>query len=307
MSETGGAAVYSDLSRLNAWRFHVKQLKLGHQQRIMMQSNGARPSPRKGRGMEFSEVRLYQPGDDVRHIDWKVSARSQHTHTKLFSEEHERPVVFVVEQSARLFFASQHCFKSVLALDIMALLAWATLNQEDRVGGLVFGEGVSHWVEPKRQAKSLLHLFNHAISQNQRLTRPGQGNDQAWLNALNQIAPLVHPASRIILIGDCLNLDAACHGVLRQLAKHGSVTAIHCQDPIETALPASHSLALSDGETEFYLDGQNSQLQQYYQNSYQQAWLNQQQIFTRLGIALCQLSTVDKPIEALIKQRLLRR
>ncbi|UQB42210.1 DUF58 domain-containing protein [Thiomicrospira microaerophila] len=301
------SAVYSDLSRLNAWRFHVKQLKLGHQQRIVMQSNGARPSPRKGRGMEFSEVRLYQPGDDVRHIDWKVSARSQHTHTKLFSEEHERPVVFVVEQSACLFFASQHCFKSVLALDIMALLAWATLNQEDRVGGLVFGESASHWVEPKRQAKSLLHLFNHALNQNQQLTRPGQGDNQAWLNALNKVAPLVHPASRIILVGDCLNLDNACHGVLRQLAKHTAITAIHCEDPIETSLPASHSLALSDGETEFYLDGQNTQQQQGYQNAYQQAWLNQQSSLSRFGIALCRVSTADKPIEALIKQRLLRR
>lgn len=301
------AAVYSDLSRLNAWRFHVKQLKLGHHQRIMMQSNGARPSPRKGRGMEFSEVRLYQPGDDVRHIDWKVSARSQDTHTKLFSEEHERPVVFVVEQSARLFFASQHCFKSVLALDIMALLAWATLNQEDRVGGLVFGEGAFHWVEPKRQAKSLLHLFNHALNQNQQLTRPGQGDNQAWLRALNQIAPLVHPASRIVLIGDCLNLDSACHAVLRQLAKHTAISAIHCEDPIETTLPSSHSLALSDGETEFYLDGQNTQQQQNYQNSYQQAWLNQQLSLSRFGIALCRISTADKPIETLIKQRLLRR
>lgn len=315
MSDTPQSAVYSDLGRLNAWRFHVKQFKLGHQQRIMMQANGSRPSPRKGRGMEFSEVRVYQPGDDVRHIDWKVSARSQDTHTKLFSEEHERPVVFVVEQSARLFFASQHCFKSVLALDIMAILAWASLNQEDRVGGLVFGDQPAHWITPKRQAKNLLQLFHHGLHQNQALNQPAQGNNQAWLRALNHIAPLVHPASRVILIGDCLNIDKNAHAVLSQIAKHGAVTAIHCEDPIESDLPDSYALAFSDGETEVYLDGQNPSLRQNYQKAYDQAWLNQKNSFSRLGIALCRVSTADAMgngltnglISTLVKQRILRR
>ena len=99
---------------------------------------GLHQSRLRGRGMDFDQVRAYQSGDDARSIDWRVTARTGEVHTKVFHEERERPIFIMVEQSAHLFFASSGCFKSVLAAQIASLFAWAGLQHNDRVGGLVF-------------------------------------------------------------------------------------------------------------------------------------------------------------------------
>lgn len=304
---TAQAAVYSDLKRLNGWQFHVKHFKLGHQQRVLAQVGGASHTPRKGRGMEFSEVRQYQPGDDVRHIDWRVSARSQKTHTKLFTEEHERPIVFIVEQTPSLFFASQTCLKSVLALDIMSILAWAALNQGDRVGGLIFGQTPTKWIEPKRQAKTLNQLFHQALVLNHNLTQPGLVNHQAWWHAIKSIAPHIHPASRIILIGDMFSLNQTAMNQLQTLARHSVINAIHLQDPIEENLPQKSGLGLSDGQKQTVFDGFNQTEREAYFQSYHQAWLQLKHDFLALKTPLVSVSTHQNPVETLAQFRLLRR
>ena len=100
---------------------------------------GLHHSRLRGRGVDFDQVRVYQAGDDVRTIDWRVTARTQEPHTKLFHEERERPIFIMVEQSRRLFFGSALQFKSVLAAQAASLFGWAALAHNDRIGGLVFG------------------------------------------------------------------------------------------------------------------------------------------------------------------------
>src|SRR5690554_948998 len=102
--------------------------------RRMAKQSGSHASPFKGRGLSFHHVREYQGGDEIRHIDWRVTARTTTAHTKIFEEEKERPVVLCVDQRSSMFFGSQHCFKSVLACHVMALLGWAALESNDRVG-----------------------------------------------------------------------------------------------------------------------------------------------------------------------------
>jgi uncharacterized protein (DUF58 family) len=99
--------LYSTLEPLMAWQFQVKTRKFVAHQALQAQQTGTHHALRKGRGMSFSEVRQYQPGDDIRHMDWRVTARTQKPHTKEFIEEHERPTLLVCEQSPALFFASQ--------------------------------------------------------------------------------------------------------------------------------------------------------------------------------------------------------
>ncbi|WP_029933452.1 DUF58 domain-containing protein [Thiomicrospira pelophila] len=299
-------AVYSDLTRLNAWRFHVKHLKLGHQQNIMAQVGGSNRTLRKGRGMDFNEVRPYQAGDDVRHIDWRVTARTQKTHTKLFSEEHERPIVFIVEQSPTLFFGSQRCFKSVLALDCLAILSWASLNQADRVGGLVMGLKPSSWVEPKRQHKVLQQLFHQALLQNQQLNKPGITNHQAWSQTLKQVQPLIHPASRLILIGDGFNLDEDAFKTLKTIARHNTIDFLHIEDELDKQLPAISHLSVTDGERSINIDSQNPVVGQAYTNQYHQAWWSLKQRLQALKIPLISIDPSQSTIETLVRNKLLR-
>lgn len=127
--------------------------------RILASMSGSYLSPFKGRGMEFDEVRPYALGDDVRTIDWRVTARSGKPHTKLFREERERSVLLWVDLRSAMFFATRGAFKSVRASQAAALLGWRTLDLGDRLGALVFDESQHDELRPRRGQASFLHLL----------------------------------------------------------------------------------------------------------------------------------------------------
>src|SRR5262245_26271451 len=106
-------------------------------------------SPVRGRGMDFSEVRGYQPQDDIRRMDWRVTARTGRPHIKVYQEERERPVVFLVDFSASMYFGTRIAFKSVVAARLAALLAWTVNQQGDRVGGLLYSANLHKELPPK--------------------------------------------------------------------------------------------------------------------------------------------------------------
>ena len=146
MQEYRGA--YTDLPDLIRLRYAAREMADLTGDKTSNPLAGLLSSNFRGRGIDFAEVRVYQPGDDVRTIDWRVTARTQVAHTKVFQEEKERPVLILVDQSASMYFGSQVTFKSVLAARTAAIIAWAALERGDRVGGLVFSE----------QGLSLIHI-----------------------------------------------------------------------------------------------------------------------------------------------------
>ena len=159
MSVTGQACTgaYTALSELVALRFNAR-LQLTSKRRSLSTLAGPYQANFRGRGIDFEEVRAYQAGDDVRSIDWRVTARTTEPHTKLFQEEKERPVLVVVDQRIRNFFGSKQCFKSVLAAYTAALLAWSALRNNDRVGGLVLTDNDLKEIRPRRSKLSLIHI-----------------------------------------------------------------------------------------------------------------------------------------------------
>ena len=142
--------LHTSLEALLATRRHCHELPLFSRPVRNGRQTGQQNSRLRGRGVDFDQVRAYLPGDDIRNIDWRVTARSQKVHTKVFNEERERPVFLIGEQSPRLFFGSQRYLKSVLAAETCALIAWTALAHHDRVGGMVFGPGQCHEVRPRR-------------------------------------------------------------------------------------------------------------------------------------------------------------
>src|SRR5690554_726431 len=122
--------------------------------------SGLHLSKMRGRGIDFEEFRPYQQGDDIRTIDWRVTARIGKPFTKVFREERERPVIIAVDQTSSMYFGSQVAFKSVIAAQAAAIFCWMAIDNGDRVGGLVYGDTEQSLVRPKRSRRSALHLLN---------------------------------------------------------------------------------------------------------------------------------------------------
>jgi uncharacterized protein (DUF58 family) len=212
---------------------------------------GNRMSRHRGRGVDFAEVRLYQPGDDVRTIDWRVTARKAKPHTKVYREERERPTLLVVDQSRSMLFGSRVRLKSVAAAECAALLAWHALDNGDRVGGVVFDDAGEYAFKPYRNARAVVRLLsqlqrsNAALAESSSETRPARSLRRLFEH-------LVHVASngyRIYLISDYSRFDTDCELQLKRLARHNSVVALRISDPLERELPPPETYAVTDGVT----------------------------------------------------------
>ncbi|MCW8982700.1 MAG: DUF58 domain-containing protein, partial [Gammaproteobacteria bacterium] len=160
--ERGRGKVWIDIHDLIDLR-HQAELMQRFTPRLLSSRSGSYQSHRRGRGMEFDEVRPYSAGDDVRSIDWRVTARSGKVHTKLYREERERAVLLAVDLQQSMHFATRGVFKSVLAAQLAALMAWHALKQGDRLGGMVFSDDEHLEVRPQSgRAAVLSFLFQIA-------------------------------------------------------------------------------------------------------------------------------------------------
>lgn len=298
-------SVYTQLEDLLNLRFHVKPYKLGHQQRVNAQSVGSHRAIRKGRGMEFSEVRAYQPGDDIRHIDWRVSARTQKTHTKVFTEELDRPVICLVEQSPQLFFGSHIRFKTDQALRILAAIGWSTLNQGDKMGGLIFNHLTTHWVEPKHQKQGLMNLFHTGLSLQKQLT-PQAATTNLWLSNLKQLQKTARPGQKCFLIGDFLNFSDAAFGLLMNLKRHIDINVIHIVDRLEMTLSDIGLVKMTDGVSQLQINTTEEKFRKDYAQSYQKQWDEIQQKFLKLKMPIFMVSAQEDAVAALLQKGILR-
>jgi len=233
--------------------------------KVKAQISGGNLSAFRGRGMEYHESRPYQSGDDIRAIDWRVTARSGRTHTKVYREERERPVLLCVDLCHTMFFGTRTCFKSVLASKLAALLAWSSVHHGDRVGGLIYSEAHHLELRPKRGKAAALHLIQQlashpAWSQHQDISN----GRNAGAEALNRLRHVTRPGSLVILVSDFRFLDDSCRLHLSQLAKHNDVILLFTHDPLEQALPPSGRYRFTDGNIEVGLDSTNTESRDHY-------------------------------------------
>lgn len=295
---------YTELAALLRCRFSAQDLKLfAHQPARSLLSGGERTRFR-GRGMDFEEVRLYQPGDDIRSIDWRVTARTQVAHTKIFREERERPVFMLVDQRSPLFFGSTRCFKSVLAAHIAALLGWAALANGDRLGALVFGDYDQRDVRPRRSKHAVLELLHQLQDYNHRLISPitpapvslpsGQlKNANSLEGMLSDARRIAKPGCALFIISDFHDMTASAEQQLFELARHTDVTLIHVYDQLERQLISNSPLTISNGRERLQLAANEKTFQQAYKNQFDQQLNTLTGICKRLRIPLLSYATQD--------------
>ncbi|MBF0157737.1 MAG: DUF58 domain-containing protein [Magnetococcales bacterium] len=209
--------------------------------------SGVTLSPFRGRGMEFEEVRPYQPGDDIRHMDWRVTARTGHPHTKLFREERESPLIILVDLNPSMAFGTRVAFKSVVAARVAALLAWNGARHGDRIGSLLLAAGREWMTRPAGGKRGVLPLLAH-LDRCMPVPSPGAAV-VPMAPALDHLEHLLHPGSRLFLVSDCLGLDGGGWSRLGALSRHQEVALVHIFDPLEAALPAEGELTFTDGDS----------------------------------------------------------
>jgi len=302
---TGCTGPYCSLKQLMALRWSVRNLSLPKAKRASRPQSGLHHSRFRGRGMEFSEVRMYQPGDDVRSIDWRVTARRQKPHTKLFNEERERPLLIVCDQSQSQFFGSHLTFKSVRAAETAALFAWAALDHNDRVGGIVFSEKGHQEVKPSRNRKSIMRLLKGISDFNQALniSEPSTETKFQFNDALIETIRLAKPGTLLVIISDFRHINEDTEKLLTKLAKHNELLILRTLDPIEEQLPPPGFYPVSNGNETLVIDSQSEEARQNYAN-----WAKEQQetltsLSMRLKAPYLEISTQEAPINTL--QRLL--
>ena len=257
---------YCAMQDLLALRAGAARRQLQPPSRALGELAGTLKSARRGRGIEFEEVRAYMPGDDVRAIDWRVTARTGRTHTRVFREERERPVFVLVDQRQSMFFGSRRTLKSVQAVHAAALLAWATLAGGDRIGGLVLGEHGHHEVRPQRDRHAALALLGTCNEFNHRLGLPAAAAraSPTLADALTSTRRVARPGSLVFLVSDFGGWDDAAAQQLHLLARHSEVCAIRVYDPLEQALPAHGRASVSDGLRRLGIDAGDAGLRERY-------------------------------------------
>jgi len=230
---------------------------------------GNRLSRLRGRGIDFSEVRAYQPGDDVRTIDWRVTARKNKPHTKVFREERERLTLVVVDQTQSMFFGSQVRLKSVAAAELAATAAWQALAHNDRVGGMIIGNEQLAIHKPYRNVKAIARLLADLARFNQMLA-PGAGraDGRNLRDALARLRRLAHTNYRIYLISDFEPMGDHWRDTFRALTRHNDVVAVRVYDPLEQELPPADRYTVTDGETRWQFHSGNRRLRQRYHDRF---------------------------------------
>ena len=230
---------------------------------------GSTVSKHRGRGIDFSEVRAYQPGDDVRTIDWRVTARKNKPHTKVFREERERLTMIVVDQTQSMFFGSQVRLKSVAAAELAALGAWQALRHNDRVGGVIIGNHSYAAHKPYRNVKSVARLLADLCTMNQALQRGAPHPPaQHFADALAQIRRLARNNYRIYFISDFQPIGDHWRDAFRSLSRHNEVIAVRVYDPLERDLPPADSYTVTDGEHRLQFHAGNPALRERYHDRF---------------------------------------
>lgn len=305
------AAVAVDLQELIDIRHRLREIQLFSTPARRSPLIGLHHSRLRGRGVDFDQVRVYQAGDDVRSIDWRVTARTREPHTKLFHEERERPVFVMVEQSRRLFFGSGLSLKSVLAARAAALLGWAALGHNDRIGGLVLSEHDTHEIKPRRNKQSLLQLLNLIVRANHALLEApghaGHAGSDGFGQALRRAREVLRPGSLVMVVCDERALGATPQGDLAEqqlglLARHTDLVLLPVSDPLDHALPAAGLMRFVDGMAQLEVDTHVDERRLAYRAQGEARRERWRRLSQRLGVPLLPLSTQSELIEQLRDQ-----
>lgn len=287
---TTATGLYWSLSELIALKRYARKQK-PHALSTTITS-GAYHARRKGRGMDFAEVRHYQAGDEIRHMEWRVTAKTGKPHIKLYEEERERPVVLMVDFNPSMYFGTRTAFKSYVAAELAALIAWHANAAGDRVGALVYASGSHHEITPKSREAGVLPLlallqeYTHDY-QKQREKDKKETMEQAII----RLRHVIKPGSLIVFISDFYTLNTPAIQQLNRLRQHNEFLAYHITDPLEVEAPIPGVYPMTDSHAILNINTQDKHLAQAYNDACALQLQHIQETFKKLATPYIQVMT----------------
>ena len=265
--------------------------------RVRVATAGGHQSTFKGRGIEFDESRLYQPGDDLRTIDWRVTARTGEPHTKIFREERNRPIIAWVDLRREMMFATHGVYKAVIAAECAAIVAWSAIAHGDRLGGLVFSDTDHHELRPRLGRASALRLFQ-LITDSWHAPTAATPHAPA-AGSLQRLTRVARPGSLVFLVSDFRDLDADGERHLRRLAVHSDLLLMHVYDQLEAELPPPGRYRIHDGTQARPIETSRAAVREHYAGQFERRRERLMRLQKLPGVAVVECRTDEDPQTAL--------
>ncbi|MCU7845460.1 MAG: DUF58 domain-containing protein [Candidatus Thiodiazotropha sp. (ex Monitilora ramsayi)] len=286
-------SLFPHIDDLLELRHQAHTLGLASHHLVNSSFSGLYASVFRGTGLDFEEVREYREGDDIRNMEWNVTARTNVPHLKIFREERERSVVLCVDRGPHMSFGTQGTFKSVQAAKAAALLGWAASRLHDRVGGMLFGdtEQGMQYFRPTKDRRALWRLL-HALTQEGNTRQPSV---DCLSEALQRADRGTATGALIFVIADMNREILGLEQTLGRLCQHHTLVLVPVDDPADQTLPEMGRVTFvgPDGEA-MEIDTDNRQARE----SYTLAWRERRKLLTglssRLGIPLMPVSTNEE-------------
>jgi uncharacterized protein (DUF58 family) len=280
-------------------RLPARDLQLACRRPSLSTIAGAHASRFRGRGMDYLESRGYQSGDDIRNMDWRVTARAGEPHVKLYTEERERPVVVMVDLNPGMFFGTRGAFKSVIAARAAALIGWAAVHHHDRIGALLFNDS-HHELRPLGGQRGVLRLIRALVA----AAEPAPGlrpphRSGVLTGALRRLRRVARPGSLIYVLSDFYDIDADTRVHLQRLRQHSDVVACQVLDALEIHAPAPGRYGISDGRHTAVLDTHSTARKAAYERYFAQHHQDVRELMRACAVPLVRLATTDDIVERL--------
>jgi len=294
-----GARAYVELTDLIKLRYQAQGFSYLPRQPIHSLLSGTHASRLRGRGLNFEEIRAYLPGDDIRNIDWKVTARIGKPHTRVYTEERDRPALLLVDQRLNMFFGSTASTKSATAAEAAAASAWRVLSVGDRPGALVFDDATIDSVRPHRSETRVLELLNVVLGKNRALrVDAGIEPNAKQLNEVLRVANAQATHDYLVcLISDLDGADDETARLMTRLAEHNDVMALFVYDPLETELPESGKIVVSDGDLQLQVDAADAELRTRFREDFDKRLASARSLLLKRQVPVLPISTVRPVIE----------
>ena len=247
--------IHVDLNHLRSLEGVSRGLSFLPHQPVQSVLNGRHASRLRGRGLNFEELRTYLPGDDIRAIDWKVTARTGEPHVRVMTEERDRPALLVVDQRMSMFFGTVLNMKSVTAAEAAAMAAFRILDQGDRVGGIVFGDTLLAEIRPQRSRGALNRFLTALADANGLLHAEAPPVAPIGLTqVLRSVARIAKRNHLVVVLSDFDGVDEETARIVSGLSRHNDLILVPVTDPSAGNLPKGLKLVVTDGELQAMID-----------------------------------------------------